>query len=196
MQNLPFAAQQEQVNKFLEANRRLGAQMDSQQGTTRIIYDTTGNQIGLTQYSFFNEVASKVWPATNIDQNRFQPGEGMVIKEINLEIANLFGNDTFFSNTLAGLSLINFYVGNQRVLKDLPLSCFSQAPINPLNTPGVTNPYKFTSVRLRTNIVIPPQVQFRCDFQLPFATGTSQLPVNFKLSVKGYGKLFNPRQNY
>jgi hypothetical protein len=35
MQNVPFAAQQEQVNKFLQANRVLGAQMDQMQGTTR-----------------------------------------------------------------------------------------------------------------------------------------------------------------
>jgi hypothetical protein len=40
MQNTPFSAQQEQVNKFLQANRVLGAQMDQMQGTTRVVYDT------------------------------------------------------------------------------------------------------------------------------------------------------------
>lgn len=60
MQNTPFASQQEQVNKFLQANRALGAQMDQMQGTTRVIYDTIGFN-GRTTYSFFrNYQANKL----------------------------------------------------------------------------------------------------------------------------------------
>ena len=87
MQNVPFAAQQEQVNKFLQANRALGAQMDQMQGTTRNVYDTV-NMTGKTSYSFFSELPSKQTtllanaPSTNITDNRFEPGEGMVIKEL------------------------------------------------------------------------------------------------------------------
>lgn len=195
MQNLPFAAQQEQVNKFLEANRRLGAQMDSQQGTTRVIYDTTGNSVGLTQYDFFEQVTSKTYPATNIDQNRFQPGEGMVIKEIGFQ--QIAGVDLSIQQQFS-FATLDFYVGNNRVLKALPLTAFSTiAAINPLNQVPNNVPQEIgTFIRLRTNIVIPPQIQFKATLRLPFAVGTTQNPVNLKMLVKGYGKLFNPRQNY
>ena len=69
--------------------------MDQMQGTTRIIYDTV-NFNGIRSYDFFSEVASKQntqpggsglisgQAATNITDNKFEPGEGMVIKEIAL----------------------------------------------------------------------------------------------------------------
>ena len=217
MQNVPFAAQQEQVNKFLQASKVLGAQMDQMQGTTRIIYDTV-NFNGIRSYDFFSEVASKQntqpggsglisgQAATNITDNKFEPGEGMVIKE--LYLANLAAtadpatalnlNDTVF-----GLGLINIYVGNNRVIKDLPL--MSLQPTRSFNnfnatTTSATNSFnrRQVGVRLSTNIVIPPQIQFYATVRLPFAPSAA---VNNDLSglrvyFKGYGKLFNPRNNY
>lgn len=194
MQNTPFASQQQQVNKFLEANRRVGAMMDSQQGTTRVIYDTTGNTTTpFASYEFFSFVNSKTFPATNLENNRFQPGEGMVIKEIMLLDTTI--NYSFTNNSLA-YSVIDFFVGNNRVLKALPLACFgSFAAINNINAvPGAdTQP---TAIRLLTNIVIPPQIEFKAVLRMPQNIGSVANPANLKLSVKGYGKLFNPRNNY
>ena len=198
MQNTPFAAQAQQVNKFLEATRRLGAQMDADQGTTRVIYDTTGNSIGLTQYDFFSEVTSKNYPATNLEQNRFQVGEGMVIKEIG--ILDLTDRTNFAKGQIA-FSVLDFYIGNNRVIKGLPLTAFSTiAALNPLNaTPlesGQPTGSAISAIRLRTNLVIPPQVQFRASIRFIGALGAGEAPVNIKLFVKGYGKLFNPNSNY
>jgi hypothetical protein len=194
MQNNPYAAQQQQVNKFLEATRRLGAQMDQDQGTTRVIYDTTGSSFGLTNFDFFDQVTSKTYPATNLDQNRFQPGEGMVIKEIS------FSNvDTGFDfQSQACFAVVDFFVGNNRVIKSLPLLSFSTiAAINPLNkVPIFATRTIGTYIRLRTNIVIPPQIQFKASLRFVVPAGTELAPVNIKMSIKGYGKLFNPGQNY
>lgn len=191
MQNTPYAAQQQQVNKFLEATRRLGAQMDQDQGTTRVIFDTTGATSLLTTANFFDQVTSKTYPATNLDQNRFQPGEGMVIKEIAfvdlLGIINFQGQSAF--------AVMDFFVGNNRVIKDLPLTAFSTiAALNPLNkVPDNGQQGVGTYLRLRTNIVIPPQIQFKATLRL---IAPIQNPVDIKMSIKGYGKLFNPGQNY
>lgn len=207
MQNLPFAAQQEQVNKFLQANRVLGAQMDQMQGTTRNIYDTV-DMTSRTSYSFFSELPSKQTtllanaPATNLTDNRFEPGEGMVIKELcfaNLEttVENIAGLNVNF----AALGLVDIIVGNQRVLKDFPL--FSGATIGSINNINqklsITNEIRrYNATRLFTNIVIPPQIQFFVNLRLPFApanatnTGANAL----RCYLKGYGKLFNPRNNY
>jgi len=210
MQNVPFAAQQEQVNKFLQANRALGAQMDQMQGTTRIIYDTYN--VNATSFDYFSEVAGKQGPGalingmppTNITDNRFEPGEGMVVKEIGL--INL-DNQAFLPANVNrgnfGLNLLNFYVGNNRVIKDLPiLAGGSITPINNLNpiSSSTDNNMALRTgvIRLFTNIVIPPQIQFYMNVKFQFlnAASNSNAVNAFRVYLKGYGKLFNPRNNY
>jgi len=193
MQNLPFAAQQEQVNKFLEATRQLGAQMDGSQGTTRIIYDTQDiTTAPTTSYDFFSAVSSKTFPATNITDNRFEPGEGMVIKEI--IISNIqTTTPAAVVNTFLGATLVNVLIGNNRVIKDLPLWAFGGlTAVNNLNPTNSTNT---TGIRLLTNLVIPPQVQFICNLRTPLSPAAAQ-GITFRVYFKGYGKLFNPRNNY
>lgn len=215
MQNLPFAAQQEQVNKFLQANRVLGAQMDTMQGTTRIIYDTrpvsTGSDVTV---NYFQDIAARAntlinnQPVTNLNDNRFEPGEGMVIKEIAFFNTDIVSTDSttaanITSSANVGLSLLNFYIGNNRVLKDLPLLAFQ--PITKINNLNSTTSNTANSanrrtigVRLFTNIVIPPQIQFYATLRLPVGGGTgADLGLSsLRMYVKGYGKLFNPRNNY
>jgi hypothetical protein len=71
-------------------------------------------------------------------------------------------------------------------------------PINFKNTyVGDDNSF-FWNIRFLTNIVIPPQIQFNVNLKFPGvlpATLGGQ-PLNFRLYLKGYGKLFNPRNNY
>lgn len=211
MQNVPFAAQQEQVNKFLQANRALGAQMDQMQGTTRVIYDTRA--VTTTTVDYFNEVAGRVattinnQPVTNISDNRFEPGEGMVVKEIGFYNMDVNVADATtpvdVDSSIFGLSLLNFYIGNNRVIKDLPLLAGQTTTnINNINTAtqSTTNQsdVRYLGIRLFTNIVIPPQVQFYANLRLPFigTTGAGGGLATLRMYVKGYGKLFNPRNNY
>jgi hypothetical protein len=207
MQNLPFAAQQEQVNKFLQANRVLGAQMDQMQGTTRNIYDTV-NMNGRTSYSFFSELPSKQTtllsnaPATNLTENRFEPGEGMVIKELGfINYEGTGANVADLNLGFAALGLVDIIVGNQRVVKDLPLLAGSTlSAINNINSKANfgAESRRYNSLRLFTNIIIPPQIQFFVNVRLPFAptAGVDQGMAIFRCYLKGYGKLFNPRNNY
>jgi hypothetical protein len=205
MQNVPFAAQQEQVNKFLAASRALGAQMDQMQGTTRNVYDTVDFGTSTT-YSFFSELPSKQTtlfgnaPATNLTENRFEPGEGMVIKEI--AFVNYSATNAANLNTsITALALIDIVVGNQRVVKDLPLLAGSTiSPINNINTKiSGTEAGIFNCMRLFTNIIIPPQIQFFVNVRLPYAPVAAEAgeAMSFvRCYLKGYGKLFNPRNNY
>jgi hypothetical protein len=213
MQNIPFSAQQEQVNKFLQANRVLGAQMDQQQGTTRVIYDTVNVPTGTNvQFNYFDEVSGKAntvinnQPVTNITDNRFEPGEGMVVKEIgfyNMDVQADPVTPVVLDTSVIGLGLLNFYIGNNRVLKDLPLMAGQQPTginnLNPVTSSTVNNSNtRFLSIRLFTNIVIPPQIQFYATLRLPTGGGAvaGQGLTTLRMYVKGYGKLFNPRNNY
>jgi len=213
MQNVPFAAQQDQVNKFLQANRVLGAQMDSMQGTTRVIYDTVAFPTGTNpSYDFFSEVSGRSGtliqnqPVTNITDNRFEPGEGMVVKEIgfyNMDTTAAAVTPADMDTSIIGLGVINFYIGNNRVIKDLPLLAGQVCTtINNINTPTTStindNNLRFLSFRLFNNIVIPPQIQFYATVRLPFGGGAAASTglAALRMYVKGYGKLFNPRNNY
>jgi hypothetical protein len=106
-------------------------------------------------------------------------------------------------SSIIGLGIINFYIGNNRVLKDFPLLAGQVATnINNINT-GTTSTIndsnvRYLSFRLFNNIVIPPQVQFYASVRLPFggAAAASTGLAALRMYVKGYGKLFNPRNNY
>jgi hypothetical protein len=201
MRNFPFASQQDQVNKFLVQSRQLGASMDAMQGTTRIIYDTQ-DMTGSTYYSFFSQLGGKQAtstfianaPATNLTENKFEPGEGMVIKEIylyNIETTQACN----LTNTYTSLGLIDVVVGNNRVIKSLPI--FTGSGFTIINNLNPTNDAKASAVRLTTNIIIPPQIQFFVNVTLPVApVAATSNDLTLRVALRGYGKLFNPRNNY
>jgi hypothetical protein len=200
MQNLPFAAQQDQVNKFLTANKALGANMDQMQGTTRIVYDTQ-DMTGVTSYSFFSNLGAKQTninnaPATNLTDNRFDPGEGMVVKELfvyNMETTS--ANICPIGNRYISLATVDILIGNNRVVKSLPL--FAGSGFTIINNLNPTNNANYSAIRLLTNIVIPPQIQFFVNITLPTApSAAATKDAIFRVALKGYGKLFNPRNNY
>ena len=201
MRNFPFASQQDQVNKFLAQSRQLGASMDAMQGTTRIIYDTQ-DMTGSTYYSFFSQLGGKQAsstfianaPATNLTDNKFEPGEGMVIKEVylyNLETTQACN----IANTYISLGLLDIVVGNNRVVKSLPI--YTGSGFSIINNLNPTNDAKASAVRLSTNIIIPPQIQFFVNVTLPVApAGATNNDLTLRVALRGYGKLFNPRNNY
>lgn len=200
MDTTPYAAQAQQVNKFLEQTLKLGAQMDRMQGTTRIIYDTSGPLNGTqSSVNFFENVGSKSFPQTNISENRFQPGEGMVIKEIGIRQIGPLGGFNW-NTALLNIAVLDVYIGNNRVIKALPLTAFNPLyALNPLNNEyaisgATTN--KLVALRMINNLVIPPQVNFRAELRFAGPFGTPQSVGNLKMYFKGYGKLFNPNNNF
>jgi hypothetical protein len=127
----------------------------------------------------------------------------MVIKEIafanyTAEAANIIPMD----RSTFTLALIDIIIGNQRIIRDLPLFAGgSVSPINNINVrTNVTDENKrYNVMRLFTNIVIPPQVQFFVNLRAPWAptaATTDQSADALRCYLKGYGKLFNPRNNY
>jgi hypothetical protein len=174
--------------------------MDQMQGTTRIVYDTQ-DMTGVTSYSFFSNLGAKQAnvanaPATNLTDNRFDPGEGMVVKELfvyNLETTA--ANICPIANRYISLATVDILVGNNRVVKSLPL--FAGSGFTIINNLNPTNNANYSAIRLLTNIVIPPQIQFFVNITLPTApSAAATKDAIFRVALKGYGKLFNPRNNY
>ena len=171
-----------QVGKLNMVNSKLGATMPGQQ-TTRYIYDSIVAAAGKTTFNFFQTFAGKTDLQTNLTTNKLDSSESMVIKSIYIA-----GNLT---STISGHSNLNITVGNQVVLKDFNLAFNA-------NNRGVAydrlhsgfNTSNILEVRLLTDIVIPPQVNFKATLEL--AEGSAVLVgENLTIGLKGYGTIFS-----
>ena len=170
-----------QVGKLNMVNSKLGATMPGQQ-TTRYIYDSVTAAAGQTTFNFFQTFAGKTDLQSNLTTNKLDSSESMVIKSIFVA--------TNITQGLTGMSNLNVTVGNQVVLKDFNLA------FNATNR-GVSfdrlhsgfNGADVLEVRLLTDIVIPPQVNFKAT--LEFAEGGTLIGENITLGFKGYGTIFS-----
>jgi hypothetical protein len=176
-----------QVNKLAYVDSKLGVSLPGQQ-TTRVIYDSINATAGQGYYEFFTNFAGKTEFQTNLTTNKLDSAESMVIKSIQL-IGNFAGSPT--PATLANHLNLNIIVGNQVVVKDFDPS------FNATNR-GLAfdrlhsglNSGNNLELRLLTDIVIPPQVNFKATLQL--ADGANVvLNDDITIVLKGYGRIFS-----
>jgi hypothetical protein len=179
-----------QVSKLNYVDAKLGAPTSGQQ-TTRYIYDTVLPGVGGTNVTFFQNFAGKTQFQTNLNTNKLDSMESMIIKSIFITSAA----GTLGTLSLTGHLNLNIYVGNQCVLKDFDLS------FNATNR-GLAfdrlhsglNSGDIVEVRLLTDIVIPPQVNFKATLEL--AENTSVVDTSITLGLKGYGKIFSAGMSF
>ena len=171
-----------QVGKLNMVNAKLGATMPGQQ-TTRTIYDSVSAEAGQSTYNFFQTFAGKTDLQTNLTTNKLDSSESMVIKSI-------FTNCNL-TPALLGHSNLNITVGNQVVLKDFNLAFNAEnrgVSYDRLHS-GFSDG-RCVEIRLLTDIVIPPQVNFKATLEL--AEGSQVLATeNITLGLKGYGTIFS-----
>jgi len=170
-----------QVGKLNMVNGKLGATMQGQQ-TTRYIYDTVVAAAGQTNFNFFQTFAGKTDLQTNLTTNKLDSSESMVIKSIYVT--------TNLTQGLSGHSNLNITVGNQVVLKDFNLAFNATnrgVSFDRLHS-GFSNA-SLVEIRLLTDIVIPPQVNFKATLEL--AEGGTLAEESITLGFKGYGVIFS-----
>jgi len=190
-----------QVSKLAYVDNKLGAPANQQQ-TTRVLYDTFVNITGVNQnqIEFFTNFQGKSLGQTNLQVSKLDSAESMVIKS--LWFAGIFeGVDPsipFFPN--AGGVVCDVIVGNQTVVKALPLqfNTFVGEPFDRIHasnnaySPGVDsskNQGLWTEVRLLTNIVIPPQVDFKVVVRgEQLGVGDTGATI---CALSGYGQIFS-----
>jgi len=174
-----------QVGKLNMVNQKLGATMKGQQ-TTRTIFDTvTASAVGAVQYNFFQTFNGKTALETNLTTNKLDSSESMVIKSIYLVI----DEGTEGTLTAQGMMNLNIIVGNQVVLKDFPINFNAGGrgvAFDRLHSGPDAN---IVEVRLATDIVIPPQVNFQANLLL--AETTSVADTKLTMELKGYGVIFS-----
>ena len=174
-----------QVSKLNYVDAKLGAPTSGQQ-TTRYIYDSVTPGAGGTNVTFFQNFAGKTQFQTNLTTNKLDSMESMVIKSIYLALAP----GTAGTLNLTGHLNLNIYVGNQCVLKDFdPSFNSSNRGLAFDRLHSGFNSTDILEVRLLTDIVIPPQVNFKATLEL--AENTAVADTSLTLGLKGYGKIFS-----
>ena len=181
-----------QVQKLAYVDAKLGVGLPGQQ-TTRIVYDSVNAVAGQGFFEFFTNFAGKNEFQTNLTTNKLDSAESMVIKSIYLA-ANFAGTPT--PANLNNHINFNLQVGNQTVIKDFDLS-FNAAnrglAFDRLHS-GV-NRGDLIEVRLLTDIVIPPQVNFKATLQLSDAVNVA-VNDDITLVLKGYGRIFSAGNSF
>ena len=161
--------------KMVGINQKFGnTGIKSQQGTSRIIYDSIEVTAGKTFYRFFEDSTTRAFPLTNTgsEGNKLGVGDTMVVSQIlfviwDFNIAtgvwNIVSN-LVDSGNASGLGIIDLDIANNKVLKKVTLT-EAQFSYNK-DTSNIAN-----TLDLETQIVIPPLLQYTLDLQLPVAPG-------------------------
>ena len=176
-----------QVQKVAYVDSKLGVSLPGQQ-TTRVIYDSINTAAGQQFFEFFTNFAGKTEFQTNLTTNKLDSAESMVIKSVQI----IMGTST--SNLTDHLNL-NITVGNQVVLKDFDPSF--NASTRGLAFDRLHSGFNSTGnleVRLLTEIVIPPQVNFKATLQLSNALLAAGDDVT--IILKGYGRIFSAGNSF
>lgn len=177
--------------KLVSVNQNLGNRAISmQQATSREIFDTVAYTTTSTNYDFFTDFSAKSVFETNLNTNKLDSQESMVINEI---ILTQERGAASITNFLTGHSLLSIFVGNTQILKEHPMvfyasDSFQWFPITKASGDGFT-----LSAPMLTSIVIPPQVSIKATLRAETSSAAnSPADYGLKLVLKGYGTLFNP----
>jgi len=176
-----------QVQKVAYVDSKLGVSLPGQQ-TTRVIYDSVNAAAGQTFFQFFTTFAGKNEFQTNLTTNKLDSAESMVIKSVQIIMNSATSN-------LADHLNLNITVGNQVVLKDFDPSFNSSS--RGLSFDRLHSGFNSTTnleVRLLTEIVIPPQVNFKAELQLANALIAAEDDIT--IVFKGYGRIFSAGNSF
>jgi hypothetical protein len=176
-----------QVSKLAYVDAKLGVGLPGQQ-TTRVIYDSVNAVAGQQFFEFFTNFSGKSEFQANLTTNKLDSAESMVIKSIQIIMNSATSNLNDHLN-------LNIQVGNQTVIKDFDPS------FNATNR-GLAfdrlhsgfNSNANVELRLLTDIVIPPQVNFKATLQI--SNNLIALNDDVTIIFKGYGRIFSAGNSF
>lgn len=170
--------------------------ISQQQFTEREIFDYLpfdGREI----FTFFQNVKNRTFPFTNLEDNKLQPGEMMILKRVFFTIMTINpvtgGVTNVSSFSAAGLSglnqgIWNFFNDNVRVVKEKgTLSHTADFNKQAYNT-------QLNTYTLESEITIPTLVSFTATLQVSPYTPIANTYIG--MHSEGIGTILNPKNTY
>lgn len=160
---------------------------------------------GRTTFQFFKDVKNLSFPFTNLQENKLQVGEGMILERgyfsvMELDItppttpATIVDVNTIRANALGGFygSLFSFFIANNQVIKEIPLSSF-ESNFNRYSAFQNNDVFRFDS-----DTSLQPLIEFTAQLQTGSYTppAPEANPLFLGLTIEGRGSLLNPRTNF
>ena len=192
-QDLSLVNNMTQAAKINAVNNSLGnTAIGQQQGSTRVIYDALPLNALAFQLNFFENVQTRVFPFTNLNQNRLNPGESLSITRMYFCVMTAAAPPTVtlvapLATAAAGLYASNFSINiaQQEVVKKYPLMSM-QSTFNKSSSFANNDIIEFDNY-----IIIPPQLEFTVQVNLPtYAALANQFLV---CVIEGLGSLLAPK---
>lgn len=185
-------------DKMIAVNNALGNPgIALQQGSSRAIYDSLPLDATSFQLRFFESVQTRQFPRTNLSQNRLPPGEAMVIQRMYFYVMTMAVSPIVTLTTglntaaaTAGLynSICSVNIAQNEVIKKFPLT--SMQSLFNKNSKFANNDV----IVFDNYIVLPPQLEFTVDVQLPTYVAVAN---SFLVCVlEGLGSLLAPKTNF
>jgi hypothetical protein len=184
LKNIFVMVNQLQQTKLAYLAQKLGFDLRDTQQTHRRVYDTV-NISGNGQFSFFTNFAGKTLADTNLTSGKLDSSEAFVIKQIGFD-------DPGLSEYFNGGANYSVLIGGQTVIKKFPLVLAT----DPLSMEQVTDTRDIVTgesvpnMRLLTNVVVPPQVEF----ELILENFTGNIG-EISCFLDGFGVIFNPQMS-
>jgi hypothetical protein len=191
------------------------------QPTEQIIYDSIDlsllSSTGPTTFSFFANTNTKNFPFANLQQNKLNAGNVIVVQYVQLQLVSctvvggvpVINNIRCLEENLSGTvaatfkpllaSQLTIVLGSSEVVKDFPLTN-GYAGFNPNGKFGnkafasatISEQYGSSSIDLRSEPVILPQLEFKANLQMPQFIAANIPAVNtqyLRLVLGGFGTI-------
>lgn len=211
---------------FIPANQkimRVGSEnnngnLSGMQPTTQAIYDTFdlsgASASGNFTIPFFQGVNAKVFPFTNLSQNRLTAGKSFAVQQFYLSVFTVAAGkitQVMSLDEASGLQPLTkgeltLIVSNTQVIERYPISgsvgpfnrdaVFSNnaTSITAATAPGTAyTQWRSSAVKvLPAQPIILPDQEFICNVQIPAITLPSSGTTYLQLTLEGFGTLFAP----
>ena len=185
--------------KMVGINQKFGnTGIKSQQGTSRIIYDSlpTGTN---TTFRFFEDSSSRNFPFTNTgsDGNKLGVGDTMVIESVQfiyfdvINATGLINPGANITQLATGLEMFDFDIANNKVIKKITLTEAN-------NSYNKSNNLNENDIQLETQIVLPPLLPYVLELRLPLAlSGPAVGRTRYiQAQIIGTGGIIAPRTTF
>ena len=190
------------IRKLVGASNRFGNPgIKNQQLTSFEIFHYLPFNGQAQVFNFFENVNTSGFPFANIQENRLQVGESMIIQRVWFDIitvsdatpnANISAVQTFDEAAFPGLYLaqMNWLNDNNRVIKEISLTQakaeFNRAAYNAVNN----------TLHLDTDITIQPLLRFVNQLRVPNVGGVGEEVLYIGCHAAGIGTLLAPKTTY
>jgi len=185
----PVSPQQKMIR---DANKFGNRGLKRQQGTTRVIYDSLPHD-GRREFRFFEGVGTRVFPFTNLTENKLSVGEIMTIERLYLMIFTSIAGVVSNITTTLGIpdleaGTFEFSQGNVNIVKPIAVASFVAA----FNKDARFN--DASNFEMDTQLVIQPLLEFNAIVR----ASSSEVVANqfVRLVIEGAGAILAPRNTF